>query len=84
MTQPTKRVLAHFAKQYDRMTHGRMERKLMSLRGQPKWRVAVAMLGVWVIQFRAGLRDGLPVARSARLAVLFVGYVYEQSVDRCR
>jgi hypothetical protein len=66
------RRLAHFQRQYDRMTYGPMERKMMSLRGKPKWRVALALPGVWVRQFVAGIRADLPSVRSARFATLFV------------
>jgi hypothetical protein len=45
---------------------------MMSLRGKPKWRVALALPGVWVRQFVAGIRADLPSVRSARFATLFV------------
>ncbi len=65
------KMIAHFNRQYDRLTYGANERKMVSIRRKPKWRLALALPALWLGHFRVATRY-TSTRQAARLATLFV------------
>ena len=63
--------LAHFRRQYARLTYGAHERKMISIRRKSKWRLALKLPSLWLGHFRVAARY-TSTRRAARLATLFV------------